>query len=243
MQSHSSPFPSLTPFLWPLCHCPEQCGSLWRLSMDCLRESPARNPVYLVCLIWQQLDELFSGQRAGENSVEPGCKGMLAQAAVPSFREDSKEEWLMPAVTNTEKSMLKWNQDLGAVVLDRIWGSRMSCLWAPPWMEFGFTDHGDPPSFQKLSTFLFQEQIIFSKQSLYLSSVLLSSCQMEGNLLSVRVWVLDLCYLLLQSLQHSSRKFIGQYRNQNNKRTTLGFSQDWDEGIHLSTHYLCECHD
>lgn len=162
--------------------------------MNCLRKSPARNPVYLVCLIWQQLDELFSGQQAGENSIEPGYKVMLAQAAVPSFREDSNKEWLMPAVTNTEQSTLKWNQDLGAVVLDRIWGSRMSRLWAPAWMEFGFIDQGVPPSFQELSTFLFQEQVILSKQSLYLSSVLLSSCQMEGNLPRVGVRVLDLCY-------------------------------------------------
>lgn len=152
--------------------------------------------ILFIWFVWSDssLDEFFSGQQAGENSVEPGCKSMLAQAAVPSFREDSSEEWLMPAVTNTDKPTLKWNQDVGAVVLHRIWGSRMSRLWAPAWMEFGFIDQGVPPLFQELSTFLFQEEVIFSKQSVYLSSVLCSSCQMEGKLPHVGVRVLDLCY-------------------------------------------------
>lgn len=65
------------------------------------------------------------------------------QNYVGTGRESSKEEWLMSAVTNTEKSMLKWNQNFRAVVLDRIWDSRMSCLWAPLWVEFCFIDHGD----------------------------------------------------------------------------------------------------
>lgn len=53
--------------------------SLWRQSVDSLRELSARNPVYLICFIWQQADKLFSGQQAEESSTEPGCKALLAQ--------------------------------------------------------------------------------------------------------------------------------------------------------------------
>lgn len=164
--------------------------------------------------------------------------------AVPSFRDDSKEEWLMPAVTHTDC----WN---GA----RIWEQ---CFWiASEAAGCHACEHLPGRNSASLTMGIprhFRSRALSSSRNRSSSQSRVFTCLQccfpalrwreifRVSELEYFIFVIS-GYLLLQSLQHSSRKFIGQYGNPNNERTTLGFREDGDEGIHLSTHYLCECHD
>lgn len=90
--------------------------------MGYLEELSAKNPVYLVCLIGQQLDEIFCGPQAGENSIEPGCKDMLAQAAVPTidFSGQVAKTSDRCQLSPTQRSMLNWSRDFREVAEDGI---------------------------------------------------------------------------------------------------------------------------
>lgn len=90
--------------------------------MGYLGELSAKNLVCLVCLIGQQLDEIFSGPQAGKNSTDTGCKDMLAQAAVPIIDFSGKvakrsDPWQL---SPTQESMLNRSQDFRVVAVDGI---------------------------------------------------------------------------------------------------------------------------
>lgn len=83
-------------------------------------------------------------------------------------------------------------------------------------LELGFIDHGEPSPFQGLST-SFEQQIVFSKQRLCLSSVpLVISWRKICSVSELECWTFVIPrHLLLRGLQHSPKKVTRQYRRNN----------------------------